>query len=90
MNALTRWDPFKEMEETQNRLARSFGFSPAMNKKPQQPSRKFGANRKEFARNARKRAANFAQSRDIREDRGERQMKSARARQTMAHFARAR
>ena len=29
MNALTRWDPFKEMEETQNRLARIFGLSPA-------------------------------------------------------------
>lgn len=28
MNALTRWDPFKEMEETQNRLARFFGLSP--------------------------------------------------------------
>ena len=28
MNALTRWDPFKEMEETQNRLARIFGLSP--------------------------------------------------------------
>ena len=29
MNALTRWDPFKEMEETQNRLARIFGLTPA-------------------------------------------------------------
>jgi HSP20 family protein len=29
MNALTRWDPFKEMEETQNRLARIFGLAPA-------------------------------------------------------------
>ena len=29
MNALTRWDPFKEMEETHNRLARIFGLSPA-------------------------------------------------------------
>jgi HSP20 family protein len=29
MNALTRWDPFKEMEETQNRLARFLGLSPA-------------------------------------------------------------
>ena len=29
MNALTRWDPFKEMEETQNRLARIFGLKPA-------------------------------------------------------------
>jgi HSP20 family protein len=29
MNALMRWDPFKEMEESQNRLARIFGLSPA-------------------------------------------------------------
>jgi HSP20 family protein len=29
MNTLTRWDPFKEMEETQNRLARIFGLTPA-------------------------------------------------------------
>jgi HSP20 family protein len=29
MNALTRWDPFKEMEESQNRLARIFGLKPA-------------------------------------------------------------
>jgi HSP20 family protein len=28
MSALTRWDPFKEMEETQNRLARFFGLTP--------------------------------------------------------------
>lgn len=28
MNALTRWDPFKEMEENQNRLARIFGLTP--------------------------------------------------------------
>jgi HSP20 family protein len=28
MNALTRWDPVKEIEETQNRLARFFGLSP--------------------------------------------------------------
>ena len=28
MNALTRWDSFKEMEETQNRLARILGLSP--------------------------------------------------------------
>lgn len=27
MNALTRWDPFKEMEEAQNRLARIFGLT---------------------------------------------------------------
>ena len=29
MNALTRWDPFKEMEDAQNRLASFFGLSPA-------------------------------------------------------------
>ena len=29
MNALTSWDPFKEMEETQNRLARFFRLRPA-------------------------------------------------------------
>jgi HSP20 family protein len=29
MNVLTRWDPFKEMEETQHRLARFFGLSPS-------------------------------------------------------------
>ena len=28
MSALTRWDPFKEMEETQNRLARFLGLAP--------------------------------------------------------------
>jgi HSP20 family protein len=29
MNSLTRWDPFKEMEVTQNRLARILGLAPA-------------------------------------------------------------
>ena len=29
MNALTRWDPFKEMEELQNRMVRFFGVAPA-------------------------------------------------------------
>ena len=29
MNALTRWDPFKEMEEAQSRLARFLGLAPA-------------------------------------------------------------
>ena len=28
MNALTRWDPFKEMEDLQARMARSIGLSP--------------------------------------------------------------
>jgi hypothetical protein len=48
-------------------------------------SHKLGANRKEVARKARKRDPNFAQSRDIREDRGERQIKTARLRQTFPH-----
>jgi len=54
------------------------------------PAHKLGANRKELARKPRKHDANFAQSRDIREDRGERQMKEARARQTMPHLVRGR
>jgi HSP20 family protein len=29
MNALTRWDPFKEMEELQDRFAKMFGLTPA-------------------------------------------------------------
>jgi hypothetical protein len=58
--------------------------------KLQQPARKLGANRKELARKGRKHDANFAQSRDIREDRGERQMKSARARQTLPHLTQGR
>lgn len=28
MNALTRWDPFKEMDDLQNRLAKFFGAAP--------------------------------------------------------------
>lgn len=60
-----------------------------MAKKPKAPTHKFGANRKELARKPRKLDANFGQSRDIREDRGERQMKAARARQTMPHQVRA-
>jgi len=28
MNTLTRWDPFKEMDELQNRFAKLFGLSP--------------------------------------------------------------
>jgi len=45
---------------------------------------KLGANRKEIARKSRKHHPNFAQSRDIREDRGERQTKLA-FRQRPAH-----
>jgi hypothetical protein len=44
---------------------------------PKKSSHKFGANRKEIARRFRKRDRNFSQSRDIREDRGERQIKMA-------------
>lgn len=56
--------------------------------KPKKPTHKFGANRKEVARKGRKRDANFSQSRDIREDRGERQMKSALPSRTMPHVTR--
>jgi hypothetical protein len=44
---------------------------------PKKASHKYGANRKEIARRFRKRDRNFSQSRDIREDRGERQLKTA-------------
>lgn len=50
------------------------------------PARRLGANRNETTRKPRKRDANFAQSRDIREDRGERQMKDVQVRQTLAHL----
>lgn len=46
-----------------------------MNEKP--VAHKLGANRHDPARKAKKRDANFAQSRDIREDRGERQIKNS-------------
>lgn len=49
------------------------------------PPHKLGANRKELARKRRKHDPNFAQSRDIREDRGERQIKASQPRQTMPH-----
>jgi hypothetical protein len=61
-----------------------------MAKKLTTPPHKLGANRKEVARKTRKHDPNFAQSRDIREDRGARQMKAARARQTLPHTPRAR
>lgn len=41
---------------------------------------KLGANHREFAKRPRPRDANFAQSRDIHEDRGERQIKETRPR----------
>lgn len=40
-------------------------------------SHKLGSNRRDLARKARRRDANFKQSRDVREDRGERQSKLA-------------
>ena len=59
-----------------------------MAKKATTPYHKLGANRKEMTHKPRKLDPNFAQSRDIREDRGERQMKAARARQTLPHQVR--
>jgi hypothetical protein len=53
-------------------------------------ARKPGPNRGETTRKLRKQHRNYAQSRDIREDRGERQMKAARARQTLPHLTRGR
>lgn len=41
---------------------------------------KLGANHREFAKRARPRDPNFSQSRDIHEDRGERQIKETRPR----------
>jgi hypothetical protein len=61
-----------------------------MTTKLQKPTHKLGANRKELARKPRNHDPNFAQSRDIREDRGERQMKAVRAQQTLAHLDRGR
>lgn len=61
-----------------------------MTTKLEKPTHMLGANRNEFARKARKHDRNFAQSRDIREDRGARQMKAARARQTLPHLTRGR
>lgn len=40
------------------------------------PSHKFGANRNELAATPRKHDPNFRQSRDVREDRGQRRMKT--------------
>ncbi len=42
---------------------------------PKKPTRKPGANRNEIALKPQKLDANFKQSRDVREDRGERQIK---------------
>ena len=46
-------------------------------------ARKLGANRNELAKKTRKHDPNFAQSRDVREDRGQRQAQTARNRQTL-------
>lgn len=45
--------------------------------KPDNPPHKLGANQKETAVKTVKRDPNFKQSRDVREDRGQRQAKSA-------------
>jgi hypothetical protein len=44
---------------------------------------KLGANHKDAAQRSHKRDPNFAQSRDLREDRGERQIKTAHDSQTL-------
>lgn len=49
-------------------------------------SHKLGANRNEPAKRLRKRDRNFAQSRDIHEDRGERQIKTVRVDQSLLHL----
>ncbi len=60
------------------------------NDAPKKTAHKLGANPKETARKAKKRDPNFAQSRDIREDRGERQMKSSPVRQAIPRAGRSR
>ena len=63
--------------------------TPSSSSKPSsKPAHKLGANRKELARKPRRHDANFSQSRDIREDRGERQIKEAQQRQTLPHLNR--
>jgi hypothetical protein len=61
-----------------------------MTKTPPPATHKLGANRNEIARKPRQRDPNFAQSRDIREDRGERQIKASRVQQTFPHTQRPR
>lgn len=48
--------------------------------KPKTPQRKLGANHSEIAARPRKHDNNFKQSKDLREDRGVRQMKTGRKR----------
>ena len=55
-----------------------------------QVSRKLGANRNELAKKTRKHDPNFAQSRDVREDRGQRQAQTARSPQTLPRGSRGR
>jgi hypothetical protein len=52
-------------------------------------TRKLGANRKEEAQNPRPRDNNFKQSRDIHEDRGERQIKESSRARHFDHIPRA-
>jgi len=55
-----------------------------MKSKPEKVPHKLGANPKEPAVKAQKRDANYKQSRDVREDRGERQIKTSTAPRTLA------
>ncbi len=55
---------------------------PVMKAKPKTITHKLGVNKKETAVKARKLDPNFKQSRDIREDRGQRQMKTTNAAKT--------
>lgn len=54
-----------------------------MNTEPRKASHKFGANRKETTQRARKETSGFGASRDVREDRGERQSKFAHNERTL-------
>ena len=63
------------------RVGRRYYFS--MKAKSQKVPHKLGANQKEPAVRSHPTDANFKQSRDVREDRGERQIKTTRARQTL-------
>ena len=53
-------------------------------------SHKLGANHHEVAKKARKIDPNFSQSRDVHEDRGQRQAQTARNRQTLPRASRGR
>ena len=109
MNALVRWDPFKDgvlkvhLPKTEKAKLKAVEVKISwlsLRNRSQEPivmptpkikaSHKLGANRKELARKPRQRDQNFKQSRDIREDRGERQVKTVRATQTLARPVRGR